>query len=126
MDTGIATGKPVSCSSEKADTSARHGNDGDPNTRWCADDARADSWWQVDLKKPYDLDRIKIIWEFDDRPELYKIEVTANAQQWTPLVDRTDHLDVTKQIEHPVSARGIRYVRITITGSKETRPASFS
>ncbi len=126
VDTGIATGKPVSCSSEKADTSARHGNDGDPNTRWCADDARADSWWQVDLNKPYDLDRIKIIWEFDDRPELYKIEGSANAQQWTPLVDRTDHLDVTKQTEHPVSARGIRYVRITITWSKETRPASFS
>jgi len=126
VDTGIATGKPVSCSSEEKDHPARHGNDSDPNTHWRAGDAHADSWWQVDLSKAYDLDRIKVIWEFDDRPELNKIEGSVDARQWTPLVDRTDHLDVAKQIEHPVSARGIRYVRITITGSKDSRPAGFS
>ncbi len=126
VDTGIATGKPVNCSSAQAPHPARHANDGDPNTRWCVGDDRAGSWWQVDLNKAYDLDRIKIIWEFDDRPELYKIEGSANARQWTPLVDRTDHLDVAKQTEHPVSARGIRHVRITITGSKDSRPTSFS
>jgi ABC-type dipeptide/oligopeptide/nickel transport system ATPase component len=123
---GIATGKAVNCSSEQAAHPARQANDGDPNTRWCAGDDHAGNWWQVDLNKAYDLERIKILWEFDDRPELYKIEGSANARQWTPLVDRTDHLDIAKQTEHPVSARGIRYVRITITGSKDSRPAGFS
>jgi hypothetical protein len=126
VDTGIATGKAVNCSSEQAAHPARQANDGDPNTRWCAGDDHAGNWWQVDLNKAYDLERIKILWEFDDRPELYKIEGSANARQWTPLVDRTDHLDIAKQTEHPVSARGIRYVRITITGSKDSRPAGFS
>ena len=126
VETGIATGKPVSCSSEEKDHPSRHGNDSDPNTHWRAGDARADNWWQVDLTKAHDLDRIKVIWEFDDRPELYKIEGSVDARQWTQLVDRTDHLDVAKQIEHPVSARGIRYVRITVTGLKDSRPASFS
>lgn len=39
VDLGIAAGKPVTCSSQQAGAhTARHGNDGDLTTRWCADD----------------------------------------------------------------------------------------
>ena len=126
VDTGIAAGKPATCSSEHAGSHpARHANDGDPNTRWCADDDRGRNWWQVDLTRPFDVERIRILWQFNDRVYQFKIDGSTDGKQWTLLVDETENGEVARQTEHATSARGIRYVRITVTGLKGRQWASF-
>ncbi len=126
MDTGIAAGKPTTCSSEQAGShSAGHANDGNPGTRWCADDDREGNWWQVDLTKAYEIERIKVLWQFNDRVYQFKIDGSADGKQWTLLVDETENGEVARQTEHATSAGAVRYVRITVTGLKGRQWASI-
>ncbi len=47
----LALNKPASASTTESDEhAAAKANDGDENTRWCADNDSVPQWWQVDLQ----------------------------------------------------------------------------
>lgn len=126
----LALNKPATCSSiENDEHNAAAANDGDPHTCWRADDEPEGvaDWWQVDLQKPVDLSGCQIRWPFDGMTYRYKVEGSADGKTWSMLSDRT-RSTVTLQV-HDLTfkdARGIRYVKITITGFDDGCWASIS
>src|SRR6516225_1219271 len=116
----LALHKPASSSSiEDDDHSAAKANDGDPDTSWCADDEpeNGPEWWQVDLKKTYELSGCQIRWPYDGKKYQYKVEGSTDQKTWSLLSDQTKSSftsqlhDLKFQNAHPA-----RYVRITVTG----------
>ncbi|WP_162136216.1 DUF7133 domain-containing protein [Zavarzinella formosa] len=122
----LAKGKPATASSSQDESrNAAKGNDGDPESRWCANGAAANQWWQVDLGKPEDITGCRVVWEKDEANYRYKIEGSEDAKTWKPLVDQTKG-NLTEQTQtHQFSANGLRYVRITITSLPSGCWASF-
>ena len=116
----LALNKPAAASSiENDEHDASQANDGDADTRWCADDEPegVPDWWMVDLRKPADLSGCQIRWPYDGMHYRYKVEGSADRKQWSMLSDQTQS-NLKSQI-HDLkfeSAKSIRYVKITITG----------
>jgi putative membrane-bound dehydrogenase-like protein len=111
----LALGKPTSASSTQPGRDHRFAVDGQFGTRWCAANANAGYWWQVDLGKAEKVTGCRIVWEFDGRRYRYKVEGSADGEQWTTLVDATQ-TEVRDQVQsHKFDADGIRFVRITST-----------
>ncbi len=111
----LALGKPTSASSTQSGRDHGFAVDGRFDTRWCAANASAGYWWQVDLGKPEKVTGCRIVWEFDGRRYRYKVEGSADGEQWTLLADATK-TEVRDQVQpHKFDADGIRFVRITST-----------
>lgn len=119
----LALNKPASSSSiENDEHNAAQANDGDPETRWCADDEPEGTpeWWQVDLQTPADLSGCQIRWPYDGKKYRYKIEGSADGKSWTLLSDQTN-TTATAQVQDPKFkiVSQVRYVKITVTGVDE-------
>src|SRR3954452_7195074 len=77
----LARGKPATASSsQSADHRPEAAVDGDPETRWCAENDHAGHWWRVDLGQPRDLTGCRIVWELDGVPYRYKVEGSADGK----------------------------------------------
>jgi beta-galactosidase len=115
----ISSGKPASASGEEADRGnvARNANDGSPSTRWTANNGSAGHWWKVDLQGMFDLKGSEVLWYRSDAYYRYKIEVSADDQNWTLVVDRTDNSDRMQTMKDEFEATA-RFVRITVTGTE--------
>lgn len=120
----IAFGKPATSSSSKSNHPASYGNDGKQETYWCADDNKTGHWWQVDLKKKYDLAGCQIHWQFGDRIYQYKIEGSPDGKNWSLLTDK-DNLEVKQVDQVSFTTRGIQYVKITFKGLGQGNWAGF-
>ncbi len=112
----LAYNKPASASTFQADDLAP-GNavDGDPESRWCASDASAPQWLQLDLGQPETLTGCRILWEHADAPYFYKVEGSADSKTWTLLTDQTKNDSRAQDRSHPFDAKSIRYVKLTAT-----------
>jgi putative heme-binding domain-containing protein len=122
----LAEGKPVTASGSQKENEAELAVDGDHGTRWCASDDSPGHWLQVDLQQPEDLTSCKITWEFDGVQYRYKIEGSPDSKAWTVLVDRTgDESPKTREQTHKLDAKGVRFIRVTVTGSESGRWPSF-
>jgi beta-galactosidase len=68
-----------------------HGNpaenalDGDPATRWCANDKGQKQWVQLDLGRTQQLNRALVQWEFPEKKYAFVIEGSNDGQAWQPL-----------------------------------------
>ncbi len=115
----LSKGKPATASStEKPEHAAGAAVDGNPATRWCASGPDSPQWWQVDLGKPEDVTGIRILWEQDGVAYQYKVEGSDDGKSWTMLSDQTRSDARDQDRTHEFLARGIRYVRVTVTGLK--------
>jgi len=124
--TNLALNKPASASSEENDEhAAGKANDGNINTRWCADSGDAPQWWQVDLQKPYDLTGIQIRWEMDGKNYQYVVEGSSDGSNWQTLSDQSNTTATDQVQSEDFKASGIRYVRIRITGLQDGSWASI-
>ena len=124
MPEDLARGKTATASDSQGGHEPGAANDGDDDTRWCAYDGSPGHWWQVDLGKPEDLTGCRITWE-SSATYGYKIEGSADGTTWKTLVDAT-RADVRDQErEHSFDARGVRYVRVNVTGLEPGHWASF-
>ena len=122
----LARGKPATASaSESDDHGPGTGNDGNPETRWCAADNESGCWWQVDLGQARGPDRLpdhlggrgaRIATRSRARP-------TARAGRCSPTRPRAGA--PTRSETHQFNARGIRHVRLTTTGLEAGHWASF-
>ena len=122
----LALGKAATASRSQDEAKApAAGNDGDPQTRWCAADDASGDWWQVDLGRPETLTGVRVTWEADDANYRYKIEGSPDAKSWRLLSDQTATTDRARTRRHDVRAEGVRYVRLTVTGLEPGHWASF-
>jgi len=115
----LALNKPASASAtESDDHAAAKANDGDDDTRWCADSADVPQWWQVDLGTPTTVTACKIKFEMDAKKYQYVIEGSADGTAWKTLSDQsaTTKTDQVQSLTFEKPADGVRYVRIRFTG----------
>jgi len=118
----LALNKAATASSvESDDHAAGKANDGDDDTRWCADGETVPQWWQVDLEKPHTISSVEIKWEFDEKVYKFVVEGSADATTWKTLSDQSQSTAKTQvqKLKLDKPAEGIRYVRIRITGLED-------
>jgi len=123
----LARGKPATASTSQTDD-LRPGAafDGEPATRWCASDGSVPQWLQVDLGKSEDLAGCRVAWEREGPHYAFKVEGSADGKTWTTLVDRTGAYDAEPGRPLKFGAKGVRFVRLTITGTGEGLWASVA
>ena len=115
LGTNLALNKTASADSEQAGHPASSGNDGNTGTRWAANDANANHWWQVDLGVQCNLRGDQVIWESDGATYQYTVAVSTNNVNWTTVVNKAANPS-TAQDQTDVFLATARYVRITVTG----------
>lgn len=120
----LAQGKSASASNQEGWNPANDGNDGDPDTRWCASNGNAGNWWKVDLGRNYTLDGAEVMWEMAEKAYQYRVEVSVDDQNWTTVADRTSNASAV-QFQNDAFEAIARYVRVTITGLPSGVWASF-
>lgn len=121
----LARGKKATASASQSGHPPEHAVDGNLDTRWCSPDGAAGQTWQVDLGSPQELTGCQIVWEMDETNYRYKVEGSADGQSWQMLSDQTKtELNEQTQVLK-FSARGIRFVRLSITGLVGGRWGSF-
>jgi hypothetical protein len=122
----VALKKLASSDSEESSkgNTANKGNDGDPSTRWCANDGNSNHWWKVDLGSIYDVVGSEVMWEFDGQSYGYVIEVSADNVHWSTSVNKRNSTSTSQTQQDTFTARG-QYVRITITRLPSGSWASF-
>ncbi len=125
-----AQGKSATASSaqKEDDHSAASANDANRNTRWCANTAGADQWWQVDLDEVKSIRYLEIDFEREEKRYGYEIKVSTDESTWETIVKKnTSNMPRwggPTQIFHEVDAQ-TRYVRIEFTQTQDGAWASI-
>ena len=121
----LALGKQATASSTQDDSKwAGAAVDGDPDSRWCANDGAMPQWVQVDLGRPETLTGCRVAWENKEAPYSYKVETSADGKAWATRVDATRQPDADAGRAHAFGASGVRHVRLTVTGAADGQWAS--
>jgi hypothetical protein len=116
----FAQGKVAEASSVESDKNhvASNANDNDSSTRWCAADAGAEQWWQVDLGDMQPVRYLVIDFEKEEKNYGYQIKVSADASMWQSIASKnTSRFPMwggPTQAFHEVNVQA-RYVRIEFT-----------
>ena len=111
----LALNKPVTSSYEHGWGPPRNGNDGDYSTRWLTIGDSSEQWFMIDFEKPRDLSLYKVTWG-DTSVYKYYIEVSADKVNWTLAVDQKNNTLTDQTRQGNITAKNIRYIRITLTG----------
>ena len=90
--------------------------DGNPSTRWCAQQ-EGPAWWEVDMGKPKHLRAVVIQWE-SGTAYRYTIEGSSNGFEWGTLVDASRNKRPGQVVWHSIDAKGIRFLRVNCLGSQ--------
>ncbi len=118
----LARDKPATASSfQTDDKSPAAAFDGEPESRWCASDASAPQWLQVDLGRPETISGYRVVWEHGEVVHPFKIEGSVDGKSWVILDDRSASEVRFQELSVRLLAevRGVRYVRLNVT---ETDP----
>ncbi|SEF50092.1 F5/8 type C domain-containing protein [Actinacidiphila yanglinensis] len=84
----LAQGRTATASSADSGKGAALAVDGNATTRWAvsvAERTRADSWLQVDLGAPAEVDRVTLSWE-TAAGQAYTVQGSTDGSSWTDLV----------------------------------------
>ncbi len=115
----LAKKRPTLASSEEAGKGnlAPLAVDGNPETRWCANNSDEGQWWQVDLGRPEVLTGLRLDWENPGAAYRCKVEGSEDGKSWTTLADASKN-DKTgpKQVDFAEKSRPSRFVRVTYLG----------
>jgi putative membrane-bound dehydrogenase-like protein len=113
----MARGAKATASSEESNKNniAQHAVDGNPSTRWCAANASAPQWLQIDLGKSQKIRGCKLAWESPTTLYRYRVEASKDGEAWETLVDRSENQQPNGEHEFP--EQSVRYVRVTFLGS---------
>lgn len=120
----VALGMPSAGSSFKEGYEANNGNDGNSSTYWLAKDDGTEQWWFVYLEGDYALFGTEIMWEKENVPYQYKIEVMHQTGNWLKVVDKTDNTNALQVQADNFSTVG-SYLKVTVTGVPEGVPVGI-
>jgi hypothetical protein len=120
----LAYQKPVTSSSQEGNNKDVYGNDGDYQTRWCANNGDMNHWWIVDLENYYDLNNYSIKWEFEGVYK-YIIEVSNDKKNWQVAVDKSNNTNSDQLLSGSITSKNIRYVRVSVSDTPGNYWVSF-
>ncbi|WP_339742776.1 discoidin domain-containing protein [uncultured Rubinisphaera sp.] len=122
----LAFGRNTKAKSEETSkiNFAKNAVDGNLKTRFCPNGGHANEWWQVDLEKPEDVKSVRIHWEGNTAYQ-YKIEASADGNEWKTIVDESKNQETRKVCGHKVDSPETRYLKVTYLGSKSGGWGSF-
>jgi putative membrane-bound dehydrogenase-like protein len=120
-----ATSVKVSASSTQGGNDASKAMDGKADTRWCASGGSFPQWLQIDFEKPQDLNGIRIVWEGANNAYLHKVEVENELGKARDIVANATANPKPGDSEHAFSAKGVKRVYITCTGTTQGGWASI-
>jgi len=112
VDAVVSRGKPATALSYNTGFEPAKAVDGDDATYWVASNGVLPQWLQVDLGRPYSLNKIEQRFQTND-PWKYTIEGSLDGQTWTGLVDYTDNSVQGPFFAHEVAGT-FRYVKLTM------------
>ncbi len=112
----LASGRPVTASSNLHGHRAEVATDGNGVTRWCAENDDVASWWQVDLGEPQPLKCLILSFDQEAKYYGYVIEASEDSVHWEPVVlqqpSEEPRWGGARTAVHDVDARA-QFVRIT-------------
>jgi hypothetical protein len=112
----VALGKPATADDFQARTDASKAVDGDFSTAWTIDSDKLPQSLTVDLDSPTNFNGVRILWESAGVAHRYRIETSTDEAVWKTVVDQADNTKAVSQPEHRFQAKGVHYVRVTLTG----------
>ncbi len=133
---GVLPEKPVNfahsryatASSVELNNVTANANDANNTTRWCAANADANQWWQVDLGEVRPIKYLAIDFEKEEKNYGYRIKASTDASSWQTIVtkntSRYPRWGGPTQIFHEVDANA-RYLRIEFTKLQQETWASI-
>jgi hypothetical protein len=111
----ISQGKPTKASSYALGYETSKANDGNLTNYWFAYNNKYPQWWGVDLEGNYNISKIdNYFFDEEGRAYKYKIEVSADGNNWVTVLDKTNNTKVGL-VEDSLNATG-RYVRVYFSG----------
>ena len=90
--------------------------DGNADTRWCASSPATPQWLQLEFEKPQTLSGIQIVWESTNNAYKHKIERSADGKTWNTLANALENKKPGAS-EHTIDGKGVKFLKITGTGS---------
>jgi len=94
---------------------AAHANDNNRQTRWCANTAEPNQWWQVDLGDVQSVRYLAVDFESQSKNYGYEIKISSDESIWQTVVtkntSRVPRWGGPTRIFHDVDAHG-RFIRI--------------
>jgi putative heme-binding domain-containing protein len=118
----LAAGKTATSSSYQNDgLKAEFAVDGDEGSRWCAENGNVPQWLAIDLGKAEEVAGCKVVWEKTPDQYKYKIETSADGKAWTAMTAHA--FEAAPSDAH--AAKGVRYIRVTVEGTKPGAWASI-
>ncbi|MCY2924290.1 MAG: discoidin domain-containing protein, partial [Planctomycetota bacterium] len=118
FEQSLSTGKPVEASGGKNPKEAPEmAADGWVDLAQFWGTIPAPQWWQVDLQKDYQIDRIHVFPYWDGvRYYQYTVEVSSDAKSWTQVVDASKNATpgTEKGYLHKFPAVPARYVKVNM------------
>ena len=119
----LAFGRPATASSARANQPAGDATDGDAETNWCAADGSKGQWLQVDLGAPTNVASCEVVWPSKALSYQFVLEGSTDGQSWSPLGDDTTAVLQSPDSPSPLTrwdlgSHTVRYVRVTVTGTK--------
>ncbi|MFI6875120.1 alpha-N-acetylglucosaminidase TIM-barrel domain-containing protein [Streptomyces sp. NPDC050400] len=119
--TQLSDNKPTSASNWEMNRDPAKANDGDLTTGWFCDPkqcAGQSAHWQVDLGAAHELTAVRVTpYYADGRSYLYRVEGSADGQNWTVLAEKSSHRAQTDVGDLYAVTGSHRYVRVTGFGN---------
>lgn len=113
----LAQGKRVASTSAQDENPDANAVDGDLGTRWCAGDETVPQKLRIDLGTTTDVGGIAIRWESAEGHYKYLVEGAPDTANYVTLSDQQDNSETGEWHRLLVNGKGVRYVRITVTGT---------
>jgi len=119
-EVNLATGKPVSDSMKGGETDKlvpENANDGWVILEKFWGAHPWPQWWQVDLEKTHDLNKVQLFFYWDGkRYYQYTVDVSADAKKWTNVADRSSNTDIatSEGVVHEFAPVSARYIRVNM------------
>jgi beta-galactosidase len=107
----------VTASSNEDNNPPENAFDGNPNTRWCADNGSFPEWLQADMGHTRHVTGLSLTWERSYERYRCRIEGGADGKHWKTLADATAEPGIGDG-PIPVTPADVRIVRVTVTGSQ--------
>jgi beta-galactosidase len=122
----LALGKPAKASTEETGRGnmINQANDGDIETRWCAENEVVEQWWQVDLGDVRAVGLLDIDFEKEASNYLYQIKASTDGSTWQTVAAKNEWKGDTTRITHELDVQA-RYLRIEFTQLQEGAWASI-
>jgi hypothetical protein len=122
----LALGKPAKAGTEETNRGnmINHANDGDIETRWCAENEVVEQWWQVDLGDVQAVGLLDIDFEKEARNYLYQIKASTDGSTWQMIATKNEWTGDTTRAGHQLDVQ-TRYLRIEFTQLQEGAWASI-